>query len=109
MQSEPEQHAPYPLPQTVPTSEPRSDDPIIIIIGPAGSGKSSFIAKATGNADRGVGHELYDGPYTREITATNCGIEECPTVVLVDTPGFDDRERSDVLRLASFSRWLDQT
>ncbi|KAG6335341.1 hypothetical protein ID866_3752 [Astraeus odoratus] len=82
------------------------DDVIIAIMGPTGAGKSSFINKATGNADNGVGHELTS--FTSEIKVFKCVIDESP-VILVDTPGFDDTKKSDLEILELISDWLDKT
>ncbi|KAG6331294.1 hypothetical protein ID866_7792 [Astraeus odoratus] len=76
------------------------------IMGPTGSGKSSFINKATGNADNGVGRELTS--FTSEIKVFKCIIDESP-VILIDTPGFDDAERSNLEILQLICDWLDET
>ncbi|KAI6042360.1 P-loop containing nucleoside triphosphate hydrolase protein, partial [Pisolithus marmoratus] len=75
-------------------------------MGPTGAGKSSFVAKATGNGNEGVGHSLTS--HTSEIKATRCMIEGS-NVVLVDTPGFDDTKKSDLQILESISDWLSKT
>ncbi|KAI6039635.1 P-loop containing nucleoside triphosphate hydrolase protein, partial [Pisolithus marmoratus] len=72
------------------------------IMGPTGSGKSSFITKAVRNGDEGVGHALTS--HTSEIKSTRCMIKGS-NVVLVDTPGFDDTSKSDLEILESISEY----
>ncbi|KAI6010018.1 hypothetical protein EDC04DRAFT_817435 [Pisolithus marmoratus] len=99
---------------SLPTLEDRSqgiekvcmEDIIIATMGRTGSGKSSFIdTVATGGMGEGVGHYLT--PYTREVKATRCTFEES-SVVLIDTPGFDDTRISDLDVLEMVSIWLNQ-
>ncbi|KAI6006152.1 P-loop containing nucleoside triphosphate hydrolase protein [Pisolithus marmoratus] len=86
--------------------EARTEDIIIAIMGPTGSGKSSFIDKvATGGTGEGVGHDLT--PYTSKVKATRCTFEES-SVVLVDTPGFDDARISELDVLKMVSNWLNE-
>ncbi|KIM70816.1 hypothetical protein SCLCIDRAFT_1206976 [Scleroderma citrinum Foug A] len=80
------------------------DDVIIAIMGPTGSGKSSFISRVTGNAD-GIGHTLTS--CTSEVKVTK--VEKLANVVLVDTPGFDDTNKSDLEILELISKWLNKT
>ncbi|KAI6038325.1 P-loop containing nucleoside triphosphate hydrolase protein [Pisolithus marmoratus] len=72
-------------------------------MGPTGAGKSSFIANATNREGEGVGHDLTS--CTSQIKATKCEIEGF-SVVLVDTPGFDDTKKSDLDILKLISDWL---
>ncbi|KAL4064648.1 P-loop containing nucleoside triphosphate hydrolase protein [Scleroderma citrinum] len=74
-------------------------------MGTSGTGKSLFISQVTGNED-GVGHQLTS--CTSDIGVTKCTILGFP-VVLVDTPGFDDTEISDVQVLEMISDWLVKT
>ncbi|KAI5988354.1 hypothetical protein EDD15DRAFT_2172483 [Pisolithus albus] len=75
-------------------------------MGPAGSGKSSFISKAIGGADEGVGHDLWEGSYTKEVRAAKCVIDGLP-IILVDVPAFGGA-MPDVSILTRVSEWLDQ-
>ncbi|KAI6044872.1 P-loop containing nucleoside triphosphate hydrolase protein [Pisolithus marmoratus] len=75
-------------------------------MGSTGTGKSSFIARVTGNGDGGVGHSLTS--HTRDIEATRCTIEGS-NVVLVDTPSFDNTNKPDSEILESISAWLTKT
>ncbi|KAI6010022.1 P-loop containing nucleoside triphosphate hydrolase protein [Pisolithus marmoratus] len=73
-------------------------------MGPTGSGKSSFVDKVVrGGVGEGVGHDLTS--YTSEVKSTRCMLEGS-SVVLVDTPGFDDTSCSDLDILAMISHWL---
>lgn len=86
--------------------EVRTEDIIIVIMGPTGSGKSSFIDKVvTEGMGEGVGHGSTS--CTREVKATRCTLKGS-SVVLVDTPGFDDTERSDWEILEIISNWLNE-
>ncbi|KAI6102827.1 P-loop containing nucleoside triphosphate hydrolase protein [Pisolithus sp. B1] len=72
-------------------------------MGPTGAGKSSFIANATKQEGKGVGHDLIS--CTSEIKATKCHVEGL-SIVLVDTPGIDDTNKSDMHILKLISDWL---
>ncbi|OBZ65140.1 hypothetical protein A0H81_14862 [Grifola frondosa] len=64
-----------------------SKDFTIIILGPTGTGKSSFIKSLTDDANIHVGHSL--GSETNSLVLSRVKI--CGRLVsLVDTPGFDD-------------------
>ncbi|KAI6110227.1 P-loop containing nucleoside triphosphate hydrolase protein [Pisolithus thermaeus] len=83
-------------------------DIIIALMGPTGAGKSSFIANAK-NHDKGVGHDEGVGhdltSFTSDIKATKLEFEKS-SVVLVDTPGFNDTKKSDLDILNLISDWL---
>ncbi|KAI5995151.1 hypothetical protein EDD15DRAFT_2366079 [Pisolithus albus] len=96
---------PIPSPK-LPSNDFGSEDPIVLIMGPAGSGKSSFISKAIGGADEGVGHDLWEGSYTKEVRAAKCVIDGLP-IILVDVPAFGGA-MPDVSILTKVSEWLDQ-
>ncbi|KAF8132012.1 P-loop containing nucleoside triphosphate hydrolase protein [Boletus edulis] len=99
-------HKTTPEPPTmVDTEGLLSDDVVIAVMGPTGSGKSTFIRRASGHDDQGIGHEL------RSCTQNVLGIrfqdqESGRHVVLVDTPGFDDTFKSDLEILNMISDWL---
>jgi len=94
----------------------REDDIIIAIMGPTGSGKSTFVSVATGN-DRGIGDSLTSK--TAEVTPfickppsfVNIGRDASTSrrIVFVDTPGFDDTNRSDSAILKEIARWLERS
>jgi energy-coupling factor transporter ATP-binding protein EcfA2 len=89
----------------VKTEELKEEDIVIAVMGPTGSGKSTFINVATG-VDAGVGHEL-------ESCTSEIGIIKMvfpgSNIVFVDTPGFDDTKRSDSDILKMISDWLEIT
>ncbi|KAJ5081176.1 p-loop containing nucleoside triphosphate hydrolase protein [Penicillium angulare] len=67
-------------------------DILIAVLGLTGAGKTTFISKATGRNDLGIGHGL--GSCTQDISSSRLEIDG-KRVVLIDTPGFDDTTRSD--------------
>ncbi|KAI6000341.1 hypothetical protein F5J12DRAFT_256328 [Pisolithus orientalis] len=89
--------------QSVDIREIGTMDTIVGLMGPAGSGKSSFVAKALGSMDKGIGHHLCSS--TSEIKVTRCTVERS-SVVLVEFPGFDDIQRSDLMTLNMIAQWL---
>ncbi|KAF8811262.1 hypothetical protein BYT27DRAFT_7208685 [Phlegmacium glaucopus] len=84
------------------------DDVIIAVMGPTGSGKSTFIKLATG-LDTGVGHNLQS--CTSKINTFKLSVPELADcdVIFVDTPGFDDTKKSDVDILRMVADWLKNT
>ncbi|KAF2826258.1 hypothetical protein CC86DRAFT_406548 [Ophiobolus disseminans] len=72
----------------------------ILVLGPTGSGKSSFIATVTGSPVR-IGHNVTSE--TRRCHAWNWKYGQNQNVDLIDTPGFDDQEWTFFLRLSSSS------
>ncbi|KAL4066064.1 P-loop containing nucleoside triphosphate hydrolase protein [Scleroderma yunnanense] len=75
-------------------------------MGLTGTGKSSFVSMITGNQEQGVGHSLTS--CTREIKTAKCTIEGS-SVVLLDTPGFNHPEISDLKILQLITSWLNKT
>ncbi|KAF9449509.1 kinase-like protein, partial [Macrolepiota fuliginosa MF-IS2] len=93
----------------IPTEKLRSEDIIIAVMGPTGTGKSHFIDVLT-RSQPGTrsGHKL--GSHTGEVQCTILkGYEGNRSLVLVDTPGFDDTEKSDMEILDMISKWLEKT
>ncbi|KAI6101979.1 hypothetical protein EDD16DRAFT_1716274 [Pisolithus croceorrhizus] len=87
-------------PRTVSLKELDPKDIIILVVGPSGSGKSSFVNSASGIGHGIVGHELVSK--TREILAVKYTDEESDQeIVLVDTPGFSNtfKDDSEVMRM----------
>ncbi|KAF7761726.1 hypothetical protein Agabi119p4_9718 [Agaricus bisporus var. burnettii] len=81
------------------------NDVIIVIMGPTGAGKSTFIQTATpGYNNHAVGHGLQS--FTSQITAVRMSFDDGTNVVLVDTPGFDDTCLSDFDILQTVAKWL---
>ncbi|KAH7905079.1 P-loop containing nucleoside triphosphate hydrolase protein, partial [Hygrophoropsis aurantiaca] len=85
------------------------DDIIIAIMGPTGTGKSTFINIATESKCATVGHDL--DSCTQDIVAFTFPHpnDSNRNIVFVDTPGFDDSNRSDYDILREISRWLETT
>jgi len=96
------------LAKQVKTEELSQDDVVIAVMGPTGSGKSTFIKLATG-FDTVVGHTLESG--TSEIKNYKLSVPELADgdVVFVDTPGFDDTHKSDADILKMVADWLKST
>ncbi|KAJ7587383.1 kinase-like domain-containing protein [Mycena floridula] len=84
-------------------------DTIVALMGPVGTGKSSFINHAMGRTITAVSHGMASG--TNKIQAFTCSYPDDSgrRIVLVDTPGFDDSEKSDYEILVALSQWLVQT
>ncbi|KAH7925413.1 kinase-like protein [Leucogyrophana mollusca] len=89
---------------------PLTDQDIVIaIMGPTGTGKSSFINAAIRQACAIVGHDLES--CTQKVVAFTCPHPDGSNrnIVFVDTPGFDDSKRTDYDILRDISKWLEQT
>ncbi|KAI6024298.1 hypothetical protein EDC04DRAFT_283093 [Pisolithus marmoratus] len=76
-------------------------------MGLTGVGKSTFIDRAVGRPDVGVGHNLMS--YTKEMRPIlyphSDGIHN---IVLVDTPSFDDTFMTDTQILRQIAHWLNE-
>lgn len=93
-----------------PTKGVKADDIIVAFMGPTGSGKSFFIDLLTGQTGRRAGNSL--ASVTKEIEATRMQLPGDPKgrdIVLVDTPGFDGTETSDMDILQVINKWLEKT
>lgn len=92
-------------PRTVPLTDITPNDIVIATMGPTGSGKSSFISKATGIQEAIVGHDLISK--TSEISAVRYIDNESDlSLVLIDTPGLDNTFRGDSDVLNMITEWL---
>ncbi|KAL8822685.1 MAG: hypothetical protein Q9191_006585 [Dirinaria sp. TL-2023a] len=89
-----------------PRFDVQKDSLIIALLGVTGAGKTTFISKATGRTDLKIGHDIES--CTKEISAINFKISNTD-IVLLDTPGFDDTDVSDVEVLNSIGDFLQQT
>ncbi|KAF5257022.1 hypothetical protein FOXYS1_12473 [Fusarium oxysporum] len=84
----------------------RSSDILIAIMEMAGPGKSTLILMCTGQ-DVPVGHDLQ--ACTQHVTAYQCKSSDTSDIYLLDTPGFDDTNRSDTEVLKEIALCLTKT
>ena len=94
---------------------------VFSIMGPTGAGKSTvgalrdyslshidqsqFIDYASRQGGQGIGHSLHS--QTSDIRAVRCRHPtDNSSVILVDTPGFDDTNKSDIIILGQISQWF---
>jgi len=74
-------------------SRKRDQQPaIILLMGATGTGKTTFINHAS-NAGLTIGHQLQS--CTTDVQTTPPFLVDGKSVILVDTPGFDDTDRSN--------------
>ncbi|OBT70767.1 hypothetical protein VF21_10215 [Pseudogymnoascus sp. 05NY08] len=89
--------------------KPNPEDRFFLVMGKTGSGKSTFVARCTGE-EVTVGHGLYSCtssidsysytlPSPRDSHSTR-------RIHLIDTPGFDDTTRSDIKTLGILASYL---
>lgn len=71
--------------------EPKEGDMFLAVLGVTGAGKSTFISKCT-DKEVSIGHNLQ--ACTQEVGVFLCK-HRGVNVYLIDTPGFDDTDRSD--------------
>ncbi|KAJ8517857.1 hypothetical protein ONZ45_g5026 [Pleurotus djamor] len=94
----------------VQTVDLNKDDVIIAVMGPTGTGKSSFINMVTGtDGDKGVGHDLESCTNEIKILKFQCLERSIQDIAFVDTPGFDDTHKSDIEILNLIADWLKTT
>ncbi|KAL6858334.1 hypothetical protein ACO1O0_005795 [Amphichorda felina] len=99
------------MPTLFPSFQPRPEDVIVLIMGMTGSGKSTFISLCTGE-DVPVGHSLEACKFlprsggTQQIGIYKCQWSSDVDIYLIDTPGFDDTNRSDTDVLKETATWL---
>jgi len=77
---------------------------IVVVMGPTGAGKSTFIERATGHDGKTIGHKLRSFTSDIRTVRTTHPTAGYP-VLLVDTPGFDDMDGSDmeiIIRVVEF-------
>ncbi|KAI6128393.1 hypothetical protein EDD16DRAFT_1701857 [Pisolithus croceorrhizus] len=90
--------------RTVSLKELNPKDIIILVVGPTGSGKSSFVSRASGFDDTIVGHGLVSK--TSKILIVKYTDEESgQEIVLVDTPGLGNTFKDDSEVLRMLTRW----
>ncbi|KAK0652614.1 P-loop containing nucleoside triphosphate hydrolase protein [Cercophora newfieldiana] len=76
---------------------------VIALLGVTGAGKSTFVNTACGRDVSKISHS--SKPCTQVPQAVEFGIGD-RTIVLIDTPGFDDDKRSDVRILEDIATWM---
>ncbi|KZT01511.1 P-loop containing nucleoside triphosphate hydrolase protein [Laetiporus sulphureus 93-53] len=89
-------------------SKPQSstqDRKLVMVMGPTGSGKTTFINLVSGSMLR-VGSTLES--CTKEIQLANLDLG-CQPVTLIDTPGFDDTVRPQAEVLKEIAKFLEIT
>ncbi|PPQ80653.1 hypothetical protein CVT24_011717 [Panaeolus cyanescens] len=94
------------------TDEPESEevsqpDIVILVMGPTGAGKSSFINHLVGEERAKVGHGLVSCTY--QIDVIRYVSKDGAPVVLIDTPGFNDTNVTDFAILVLITDWLTAT
>ncbi|KAG8859234.1 hypothetical protein FRB91_008601 [Serendipita sp. 411] len=89
------------------TQEITPNDEIVIVMGPTGAGKSTFINHAiNGGYERSVGHTLDSCTDKLQVVRAPWGTNDSHPVVFVDTPGFRDTSKSDIDILVSISEFV---
>ncbi|KAH7139839.1 hypothetical protein B0J13DRAFT_596814 [Dactylonectria estremocensis] len=82
---------------------PKKSDVFIAVMGVTGSGKSSFISMCSDTRIK-IGHSLE--ACTAVVDVYPCNLLTDRTVYLIDTPGFDDTDKSDNEVLGEIAAWL---
>ncbi|KAL7940286.1 hypothetical protein V8C42DRAFT_356358 [Trichoderma barbatum] len=78
----------------------------IAVMGVTGAGKSSLISLCTGK-DVKIGHDLKS--CTADVEDVEFMLNDRVCVHLIDTPGFDDTNRSDAQVLQDIAYWLSES
>ncbi|KAF9484397.1 hypothetical protein BDN70DRAFT_917762 [Pholiota conissans] len=89
--------------------DPNGEDIVIAVMGPSGTGKSSFINKLLGKDVAQASGGLQS--CTEEVRAFGCfhPLRSNQRIIVVDTPGFDDTRTTDFDVLKSIAEWLENT
>ncbi|KAJ5470619.1 hypothetical protein N7530_007976 [Penicillium desertorum] len=83
-------------------TKPNPGDKFFLVMGMTGSGKSTFVGRCTGE-DVTVGHGLYSCTTSIDVFDFQCNGHK---VYLIDTPGFNDTNRSDIDTLSVLATYL---
>ncbi|KAF9047948.1 P-loop containing nucleoside triphosphate hydrolase protein [Panaeolus papilionaceus] len=86
------------------------DDIVIGVLGATGVGKTTFIDALCGGQAKWlkIGHDLHAG--TMDISCVKIAISGSnASIVLVDTPGFDDPQRPNAKILEIIATWLEKS
>ncbi|KAK4208099.1 P-loop containing nucleoside triphosphate hydrolase protein [Rhypophila decipiens] len=83
-----------------------TSDILIAVIGVTGAGKTSFISRATGRQDLLIGYDI--DSCTQQVIPVTYSING-RTVTLIDTPGFDDSQRSELSILQLVADYMERT
>jgi len=84
-----------------PSAQETPRDIIILLLGVTGGGKSTFASHASGQ-NLSIGHNK---PCTQDVEEITFKLDG-HSIVLLDTPGFDDELRSDVNILRDVGKWM---
>ncbi|KAI6025261.1 hypothetical protein PISMIDRAFT_55713, partial [Pisolithus microcarpus 441] len=76
------------------------------MMGPTGSGKTNFINRLTGVEEERAAHQLKS--HTQRVREFAVNMSKDRQYVFVDTPGFDDTDRSDRDILRLIAMWLEK-
>ncbi|VUC35473.1 unnamed protein product [Clonostachys rosea] len=83
-------------------TKPRPTDRFFLVLGRTGSGKSTFISRCTGK-DTNISHGLFSCTDSIDVFDMNW---EGRRIYLIDTPGFNDTNRSDIDTLSVLATYL---
>ncbi|KAF9043972.1 P-loop containing nucleoside triphosphate hydrolase protein [Panaeolus papilionaceus] len=101
----------YFTPPSSPLEDPTltEEDILIVLLGPTGSGKSTFINRLIGRDGAFVGEGLCS--CTKGIHLVQCSLlpGQSNRIFLVDTPGFDDGGTTDLKILEMLATWFTET
>ncbi|KAG8814897.1 hypothetical protein FRC19_001418 [Serendipita sp. 401] len=75
-------------------SRAQEEEEVVVVLGPAAAGKTTFINLATQRGDCGVGHDLDPGT-TKLDWVRGPHLINGRAVIFIDTPGLDDAEKKD--------------
>ncbi|KAK4163297.1 P-loop containing nucleoside triphosphate hydrolase protein [Cladorrhinum sp. PSN259] len=79
---------------------------VIAVIGVTGAGKTTFVSKATGRSDLVIGHGI--DSCTQDVNPITFSIGK-EQITIIDTPGFDDSERTDSEILEQVAQFMTDT